>query len=91
MPKVIAFSLNDYCKLVDNTGRCVREDKAGHITYSHSWILDRLGLNSEQWLTLTTEFEKHFCYAAGAEQIRCEFKPHTGHQRMRGMGKAKTL
>jgi hypothetical protein len=37
------------------------------------------------------EFEKYFCYAAGAEQIRCEFKAHTGHQRMRGMGKAKAL
>ena len=91
MPKGIAFSLKDYCALVDTTGRCVREDKAGHITHSHSPILARLGLNSEQWLTLTTEFEKHFCYAAGAEQMMCEFKAHTGHQRMRGMGKAKTL
>jgi hypothetical protein len=46
MPKGIAFSLKDYCKLVDTTGRCVREDKAGHITYSNSPILARLGLNS---------------------------------------------
>jgi hypothetical protein len=79
MPKGIAFSLKDYCELVDTTGRCVREDKAGHMTHSHSPILARLGLNSEQWLTLTTEFEKHFCYAAGAEQMMCEFKAHTGH------------
>jgi acyl carrier protein len=24
-------------------------------------ILERLGLDSAQWLTLTTDFEKHFC------------------------------
>jgi hypothetical protein len=49
-----------------------------------------LGLPDEQRLTLTTEFEKHFCYAAGAEMIINQFKGHTGHQRIRGMGKAKT-
>ncbi|MFQ3208429.1 MAG: hypothetical protein ACI9IT_002595, partial [Glaciecola sp.] len=41
--------------------------------------------------TPTTEFEEHFCYAAGAEQLMNQFKEHTGHQRIRGMGKAKTL
>jgi hypothetical protein len=91
MPNGIAFSLKDYCELVDNTGRCIREDKAGHIEHSHSPILERIGLSSEQWLCLTTEFEKHFCYAAGAEQMMQQFKVHTKHQRIRGMGKAKVL
>jgi hypothetical protein len=50
-----------------------------------------LGLSDEQWLTLTTEFEKHFCYAAGAEMMMNQFRAHTGHQRIRGMGKSKTL
>jgi hypothetical protein len=40
---------------------------------------------------LTTEFEKHFCYAAGAELMMKEFKRHTHHQRLRGMGKARVL
>ena len=31
MPKGIAYSLKDYCELVDTTGRCIREDKAGYI------------------------------------------------------------
>ncbi len=91
MPKGIAFTLKDYCELVDTTGRVIREDKAGHIDHQQSAILDRLGLSGEQWLCLTTEFEKHFCYAAGAEMMMNNFKAHTGHQRMRGMGKAKTL
>jgi hypothetical protein len=54
-------------------------------------VLQRLGLSGEQWLTLTAEFEKHFCYAAGAEMMMNQFKEHTGHQRIRGMGNAKIL
>ena len=91
MPKGIAYHLKDYCELVDITGRVIRDDKAGHIDQQQQPMLQRLGLSDEQWLTLTTEFEKHFCYAAGAEQMMAQFKEHTGHQRIRGMGKAKTL
>jgi REP element-mobilizing transposase RayT len=91
MPKGIAYHLKDYCELVDITGRCIREDKAGYIDNNHSPILERLGLSADQWLSLTTEFEKHFCYAVGAELMMNEFKLHTHHQRIRGMGKAKAL
>lgn len=91
MPRGIAYSLKDYCELVDITGRCIRDDKAGYIDNTHSPILQRLGLDAAQWLTLTTEFEKHFCYAAGAEQMMNAFKRHTHHQRLRGMAKAKAL
>ena len=91
MPKGIAFSLRDYCELVDTTGRIIREEKASYIDYSQSPILERLGLSDAQWLILTSEFEIHFCYAAGAEQTMNKFKVHTHHQRIRGMGKAKTL
>ncbi|MFT6898101.1 MAG: hypothetical protein ACJA13_002521 [Paraglaciecola sp.] len=91
MPKGIAFSLKDYCELVDITCRIIRSDKAGHIDHQQQGLLKRLGLSDEQWLTLTTEFEKHFCYAAGAEMMMNQLKAHTGHQRIRGMGKAKTL
>jgi REP element-mobilizing transposase RayT len=91
MPKGIAYHLNDYCELVDCTGRCIREYKAGHIEHHHSPILERLGLNTEQWLTLSTEFEKHFSTAVGSEYMLQQFKAHTAHQRIRGMGKARAL
>ena len=91
MPKGLAFTLKDYCELVDTTGRVIREDKAGHIHHQQSPILERLGVSDEQWLILSTEFEKHFCYAAGAEQVMHQFKHHTQHQRIRGMGKVKEL
>ena len=91
MPKGIAYHLKDYCELVETTGRGIREDKAGYIDSSQSPILERLGLSSEQWLTLSTEFEKHFCYAAGAELMMKEFKAHTKQKRLRGMGAARAL
>jgi REP element-mobilizing transposase RayT len=91
MPKGIAYSLTDYCELIEITGRCIREDKVGSIDTRYSPILERLGLDSQQWLTLTTAFEKHFYYAVGAEMTMNTFKRHTQHQRMRGMGKAKVL
>tara|TARA_B110000240_G_scaffold125770_1_gene140090 strand:+ start:2227 stop:2526 length:300 start_codon:yes stop_codon:yes gene_type:complete len=53
--------------------------------------LQRLGLSAEQWLTLSTEFEKHFCYAAGAELMMNAYKAHTHHKRLRGMGRARAL
>ena len=91
MPKGIAYSLKDYCELVDCTGRCIRDDKAGHIEGHHSPILQRLGINDEQWLTLTTEFEQHFSRAVGSEQMLQQYKHNTHHQRIRGMSQAKAL
>ncbi len=91
MPKDMAYSLIDYCELVDCTGRCIREDKAGYIEQHHSTILERFNLDTEQWLTLTTEFEKHFSTAVGSEHMLQQFKHHTNHQRIRGMAKARVL
>jgi hypothetical protein len=69
MPKGIAYSLIDDCELVDCTGRCIREDKVGYIEHCHNPILERIGLNTQQWLTLTTEFEQHFSTAVGSEHM----------------------
>ncbi|ABG39408.1 hypothetical protein Patl_0882 [Paraglaciecola sp. T6c] len=91
MPKGLTYLLNDYYELIDTTSRCIRDDKTGYMDNKQSLILERLGLGTAQWLTLSTEFEKHFCYAAGAEQMMSMFKRHTHHQRLRGMGKAKEL
>ncbi len=60
-------SLEVYCELADITGCCIRDNKADSIDNTHSPILERLGLDSAQWLTSIAEFEKHFCYAAASE------------------------
>jgi len=91
MPKGTAYSLIDYCELVDCTGCCIRDDKADYIEQHHTPILARLGLDSEQWLTLTTEFEQHFSTAVGSEHMLQQFKHYTDHRRIRGMAKARVL
>jgi hypothetical protein len=91
MPQGIAFSLRDYYELVETTGRIIRAGKAGAIDPAQSPILSRLGLSEEQWLTLTTEFEQHFCSAADAEQMMQDFKTHTHRKRIGGIRQAKRL
>jgi hypothetical protein len=91
MPKGIAYSLIDYCELVDCTGRCIREDRAGYIEQHHSLILERIGQDTEQWLTLTTEFEQHFHTAVSSEHMLQQFKQHADHKRIGGMAKASVL
>jgi hypothetical protein len=91
MHKGITYQLQDYCQLVDITGRRIREDKAGYIETSQSPILEQLALESPQWITLTTAFEKHFCYAPGAELMMNAFKRHTDRQGLRGMRKASNV
>ena len=60
MPKGLPFRLNDYLALVDWTGRQLREDKRGSIAESLPPILLRLGIEPENWLSLTKGFETHF-------------------------------
>jgi hypothetical protein len=91
MPKGIAYSLIDYCELVNCTGRFIWEDKAGYIEHLQSPILARLGLDSEQWSTLSIEFEQHFSTAVGSDHMLQQFKHHKDHRRIRGIAKARVL
>jgi len=60
MPEGLPFRLTDYLALVDYTGRIIRDDKRGSISENLPPILQRLGIGADNWLTLTTSFEKNF-------------------------------
>jgi hypothetical protein len=79
MPKGIAYSLIDYCELVDSTERYIRENKAVYIDHRHSPILERLGINSEQWFILTNECEQHFSKALGSKHMLQQYKNYANH------------
>ena len=68
MPKGLAFHLKDYLELIDWTGRSIRDDKKGAIQQSLPSILQRLNLEQDAWLRLTTEFENLFKTLVGNEQ-----------------------
>lgn len=69
MPQGLPFRLDDYLALVDWTGRAIRNDKRGAIPHDLPPILDRLDIDPEHWLILTTRFESRFKTLIG-----CAFK-----------------
>jgi hypothetical protein len=87
----IPVSLADYCKLVDYTGRVIRQDKKGSIDDSAMPILQRIGISHGYWLTLTTQFERHFSYAVGAEHSLQNFIKTKRQQKIRGINNARRL
>jgi len=60
MPVGLPFRLTDYIALVELTGQAIRHDKRGHIERQAQPILERLGIQPENWMTLTKRFEDTF-------------------------------
>ncbi|MFT7561789.1 MAG: hypothetical protein ACI93R_003720 [Flavobacteriales bacterium] len=56
----IIFSYNDYLTLVDTTGRIQRQEKRGSISNNFLPILERLGIESDEWIENTQKFEEIF-------------------------------
>jgi len=87
----LPFKLTDYLELIDLTGRIIREDKRGNIDVSLAPILQRINLTSEQWLEITTGFEKHFTTAVGSEKLLAEYCEHIKLKRMPNLSACKRL
>ena len=90
-PEGLPFKLNDYLELVDLTGRIIRDDKRGNIDVSLAPILQRINLNSEQWLEVTTKFEDRFGSAVGSERLLADYCEHTHIKRRPNISACKRL
>lgn len=67
----LRFNLKDYIELMEWTGKAIRDDKRGAIDKTLPPAIDRLNIEAEQWLTLTTKFERHFKSIVGStEKLR---------------------
>ncbi|MEW8276193.1 MAG: alpha-amylase family glycosyl hydrolase [Candidatus Thiodiazotropha taylori] len=64
--KYIEFELNDYLRLVDWTGRAIREDKKGAIPSDLAPILERIGLNPDAWLKSVSYYNRNYFSVMGA-------------------------
>ena len=67
MPQGLPFKLIDYIALVDWTGRILRADKRGVINAGLPPIIDRLGIEPDNWIALTKGFEKNTKTFVGTE------------------------
>ena len=56
----LPIRLSDYLQLVDVSGRQLSDGKRGRIDPTLAPILDRLGLNNDEWLTATANFRSHY-------------------------------
>jgi REP element-mobilizing transposase RayT len=91
MPHGLPFTLPDYLQLVDITSRYIHPNKRGKVEHSLPTILERLNIEHEHWLTLTTQFETCFKLSAG-KVIHLEQYAHNQHQqRVQGRQSAKRL
>jgi REP element-mobilizing transposase RayT len=77
----IAFSLQDYLELVDDTGRMIRNDKRGAISNNSAKLLTRLNIPQDNWLKLTTEFGKLFHGPVGTLQELTHYCEHLEKRR----------
>ncbi|MEW8424696.1 MAG: hypothetical protein AB2654_03935 [Candidatus Thiodiazotropha sp.] len=64
--KGIEFELKDYLRLVDWTGRAIREDKKGAIPSDLAPILERIGLNPDAWLKSVSHYSRNYFSVLGA-------------------------
>ena len=78
------MELDDYLRLVDWTGRQIREDKRGAIPNDLAPILERLKVNPENWLGTVTRFEKFFFRAAGRLKSMTDTARQAGVRWLRG-------
>ncbi|CAD5291812.1 transposase [Alteromonas sp. 38] len=87
----LPFTLPDYLQLVDITSRYIHPNKRGIVEHSLPTILERLNIEHEQWLILTTQFETCFKHAAG-KVIHLEQYAHNQYQqRVQGRQSARRL
>ena len=69
----LPFTQEDYFTLVDVTGRSIRDDKKGHIFVQLAPILQRLGVQSKQWIHQVQHFGKSYGCCAGSANNIVEF------------------
>ena len=81
MPKGLPFELKDYLELIELTGRCFREDKAGYIEATQAPLLIRLNISPDNWLTLTKDFRALFHGAVGHSDVLTDYCEHKGLKR----------
>ncbi|MDP5253063.1 MULTISPECIES: transposase [unclassified Vibrio] len=75
--KGLAFSLLDYFEMVDVLGHAIRPDKCGSLLVSPCTLLQELQLDSDEWLTISAQFGRHFtCAVGGINELRY-FAQHT--------------
>jgi hypothetical protein len=84
----IDFDEADYVRLIDWTGRAIRNDKRGSIPKELSPIFDRLQLNPDAWLSSIQSYNRDYFTAVGAIDRIKAFAQSLGQRWFQGQGAA---
>jgi hypothetical protein len=90
-PWAIPFAFEDYLELVDWTGRAIRSDKRGYIPSGHPAILDRLGIDPEQFIGYSARMLKAFGTAVGAPASLASLCARRQTKYLRGIRAARQM
>ena len=88
---LIPMSLDDYLKLLEASGRMVRDDKTGAIPAEIAPILERLGIQTELWPELVTKYHDWFGQIVGSTKKLVERALETGRKWHRGQSYCATV
>jgi hypothetical protein len=87
----IPFRLADYIELVEWTGRIIHPTKRGFIKQNEPSLMERLSLDQDAWITLTTQFEQQFSHWVGSELIVRQLYSDHQYQRIPSTRTHKSL
>ncbi|WP_062260570.1 transposase [Endozoicomonas arenosclerae] len=88
--EALPYILHDYLKLVDWTGRAVRQDKKGSISECAPPILSRLEIDSDEWLK-TMAWNNRFYRAIGRLDVMKAYAREVGQKWVQGMFSSSRL
>ena len=87
--RALPFTREDYFDLVDTTGRAIREDKRGAIRCDVPPLLQRLGIDPEQWLKQVQHFNRYYGSCAGRVANMQAFAEQRGRRWPKGIRAAR--
>ena len=87
----LPISLAEYILILDWTGRQIHKTKRGSIPSGMGPILDRLGLVSDGWVTMVTEFGRLFRGNAGKPSSLRDSAVRQARQRVHSIASTETL
>ncbi|WBA84815.1 hypothetical protein [Endozoicomonas sp. GU-1] len=88
--QAIPYPLSSYFELVDWSGRIIRKDKRGRITDEAPPILERLGIDPDEWLQ-TMHWHNRFHRAVGKLTSLRAYAESTGKYWVHGMSVSGNL
>ena len=87
----IPFAITDYFEFIDWLRRAVREDKRGAITSSLSPVLQRLGIDANEWLKMMRPNGSQFIRGIGEKRALRIYAEKIGKRSLHGLDASKRL